>query len=409
MQRTNEEQLLELHANQVSTSRTKPDLVDWLIVFAKRKNLILVMPVLFAACAALISLAMPDVYRAGTKFLPREESKSNVAAIVDQLSSLAGSSGALTIQIPIDPNTKIPLELYVSMLRSRSVADNLIQRFDLKRSYNVELADAARQLLSKNTVIRTGKDGLIVIEVEDKDPKQAAQIANAYVDELYALTKTMALTEASRRRLFFQRQLESSKEKLTEARATLKGATDARGLNDNDESRSIVESAAALRAQISIKEIQLSAMQVFAAAEGGDYNWAQQQLAGLRQELAKLEAANPFANAYSRDHRKQADRNSTAILHDAKYYEVLSELLGKQYEMARLDEGKDFSIIEVLDKAEAPEAKVKPKRAFIVLCSALAGLLIAFVWVLLFDLVETGNALTRADQWERLKRCLRFR
>ncbi|TFW16757.1 lipopolysaccharide biosynthesis protein [Massilia arenosa] len=323
-----------------------------------------------------VAWLFPNIYRANTKILPPQQAQSGAAALLAQLGGVASAAaGAAGIKNPND--------LYVGMLHSRTIADSLIARFHLKDVYGHKLMDSTRNELDENTSITTGKDGLINIEVEDTDPKRAAAIANAYADELLKLTKTLAVTEAGQRRLFFERQLEQSKENLARAEVTLKKAMGARGVISVDaESRSIVETVARLRALVSAKEIERRTLAAFVTANNSDLKRVDEAIASARLELSKLE------NGGGKSEEVVGTANgleNIKLLRDVKYHQMLYELLSKQYEIARLDETKDSSIVQVLDKAVEPERKAKPARALIALAAGCAGLLLALAWLVLAE------------------------
>ena len=138
----------------------------------------------------MISLLLPNIYTGTTKILPPQQSQSTAAAMLNQLGGLAGIAGPSL-------GIKNPNDLYIGMLKSRTVADSLIARFELRKLYESKTADDTRRVLEANTRIASGKDGLITIEFDDKDAKFSAQVANAYVDELYKLTGVLAVTEAA--------------------------------------------------------------------------------------------------------------------------------------------------------------------------------------------------------------------
>jgi tyrosine-protein kinase Etk/Wzc len=376
--------------NEPATVGYEINLIDLLTGFARRKKLLLGMPIAFALCAALGSLALPNIYKATTTVLPSKQTQSNAIAMLNQLGGFGGSTpGALNISIPD--------ELYLSMLRSISVADKLIQRFDLNAAYGLESTEATRQLLASNTAITIGRDRLIAIAVQDKDSKRAPQIANAYVEELLILVKRMALTEASHRRLFYERQLQSVKAQLAQAELEFNAAPNmAKSVNERD--RTLVERAANLRAQISAKEIQLGVMQTFVTVNNQEYNRGQQRIGAMRAELARLENQDSGLRQPERRLDTRGSVSGIMKLQDIKYFQLLYELLAQQYEVARIDEAKDSSLIQVLDKAVEPEHYIKPKRKFTVLISAGLGLFLAALWVLIFDVVEVKKRLRMAQQ-----------
>jgi uncharacterized protein involved in exopolysaccharide biosynthesis len=354
-------------------------LLDLLIVLAKHKRVVLGVPAVAAVAAAIISLLLPNIYTGTTRILPPQQSASAATAMLNQLGgALGGFAGAAGGALG-----RTPSDLYVGMLKSRTVADNLIARFDLNKVYEQEFHSGTRNTLQNNTTITAGRDGIITIDVDDKDPKRAADLANAYVDELTKLTKVLAVTEASQRRLFFERQLVQAKDNLTVAEIAARQGLQKGGLAQVDaQGRSMIAVTARLRAEISAKEVQLGAMRTFAAEGNPELQRAQQELEALRRELARVEGASPVAVGKG-EASGGSGLDNLGRLRDVKYYEFLYELLAKQYELAKIDEAKDATIIQVMDKAIEPDRKSKPKRASIVLLSALValllGVLVAFI------------------------------
>lgn len=379
---------------------------DLLIALAKKKKLIIGFPLFVAILASVISGVLPSVYRSSTTILPPQQSQSGAAALLSQLGGIAGAAAGIS-------GVKSPNDLYVGMLRSRRVADKLISRFDLKTEYKTDSLEKARKRLEDQTDIVSGKDGIITISVEDIDQKRVALIAGAYVEELVALSRVLAVTEASQRRIFFESQLERAKNNLAAAEVKLKSAIDTSGVASVDsDSRAIVENTGRLRAQISAKEIQLSAMSAYMTSDNPAYKRVQEELISTRAELSRLENGRGIDGMTSdqRGGNKREGLESIKLLRDVKYYQMLYELLAKQYEVARLDEAKDPSIIQVLDSALVPERKSKPNRTILVLVSTIMALFAAIFCALA---AEVKNRLLHtpkiAAQIAELKACLKFR
>jgi tyrosine-protein kinase Etk/Wzc len=309
-----------------------------------------------------VSLVLPQWFTATTRMLPPQQGQSTAAAMLSQLGGGLGglAGGALGIKNPTD--------LYVGMLRSDTVADALIARFDLKKVYGAELGVDARKAFREHARFAGDKAGIIAIEVEARDPRLAADLANGCVEELHRLTNTLAVTDAGQRRVFFERQLQQTKEKLADAEVKLRAAIDAGGLASVDaQSRGTVETVARLRAQISAKEIQIGAMRAYATASNPDMRRAEQELASMRQELGRLESG-PQAGAEETSPKASASGVANVrLVREVKYQEVMFELLAKQYELARVDESKEAPLIQVLDRAAPPERRSSPRRALIVL------------------------------------------
>jgi uncharacterized protein involved in exopolysaccharide biosynthesis len=367
-------------------------LLDLLIVLAKHKRLVLGIPLATAIVAAIVSFLLPNVYTGTTKILPPQQSASAASALLNQLGGalggLLGGPGGSALGV------RNPNDLYVGMLKSRTVADNLISGFELGKVYDEDRLSETRKRLQRETTIAAGRDGIITIEVEDRDPKRAAGLANAYVEELMKLTKVLAVTEASQRRLFFERQLLQAKDSLTAAEIAARQGLQKGGLSQVDaQGRSMIAVTARLRAEISVKEVQLGAMRTFAAEGNPELQRVQEEIQALRRELSRIEGSSPIAAIGRGDASGNSGLDNLGRLRDVKYYEFLYELLAKQYELAKIDEAKDATVVQVMDKAIEPDRKSRPRRALIVLVSACVALLLG----ILGAFVREAAARVRAD------------
>jgi uncharacterized protein involved in exopolysaccharide biosynthesis len=359
-------------APRASGTQDEVKIVDLLIVLAKHKRLVFGLPLVAALSAAAISLTLPAVYSASTTLLP-PQGQSSANALLSQLGGAASLIGGAA-------GIKGPNDVYLGMLKSRTISDKLIKRFSLLKVYEQTSLEKARKRLMDSTIVTAAKSGLITVEVEDRDRERSAQLANAYVEELVNLTKVMAVTEASRRRLFFERQLEQAKDQLATAEQDLKRALDTHGVVSVDsETQAMVATLAQVRARISAKEIQLNSMKAFMTPNNIEYRRGEEELRSLQAQSSQLENGRLGAE---RGGNPQGLEN-IKVLRNVKYNQMLYELLAKQYEMARLDEASDSSAVQVLDPAVVPEQRARPKRAMIVLLtgavSFFAALVLAFV------------------------------
>jgi len=360
-------------------------LLDLLIVLTRRGRDVLAGTASAAVLAAIVSFLLPNRFTATTVILPPQQNTSSAVALLGQLgganplASLAGSSLGL----------KNPNDLQVAMLKSRTVEDAMIDRFNLMALYRERRRSDARKAFEKVTDIENGlKDGLIRISVTDKDPRRAAEMANAYVDEYKKLSATIAVTEASQRRLFFEQQLVQAKENLADAEEALKRTQEKTGLIQLDgQARAVIESVALLRGQVAAKEVQIRAMHQFAAEQNPDLQLAEQELAGLQTELARMGSGSATGGSSGdflmpKGSVPQAGLDYVRKLRDMKYNETVFELLAKQFEIAKIDEARQGSVVQLLDKAIPPDKKSFPQRLLIIVCSMIGGLVLAVFWVL---------------------------
>jgi tyrosine-protein kinase Etk/Wzc len=356
-------------------------LLDLLIVLSRRRRFVGVFTLGAALLAGVFVLVVPSKYTATTTVMPPQQNTSMSSALLGQLSG----SSALASVAGAGLGLKNPNDMYVSLFQSRTIEDSMVRRFGLKDRYKKKKESDARTAFEKHTTVALGtKDGLIRITATDGDPKEAADIANGYVDEFKKLSATLAISEASRRRIFFEQQLLDAKENLTTAEEAMKHTEQSTGvLQIDSQARSLIESAANLRAQVVAKEVQLQGMRSYATEDNPDVVTAEQQLAALKAQLAKLAGTDQDSGSdfiVPKGKVPEAGMEYIRRLRDVKYYETISELIAKQFEIAKLDEARQGSIIQVVDVAVTPDRRSFPKRTITVLVATLLGFVVACVW-----------------------------
>jgi uncharacterized protein involved in exopolysaccharide biosynthesis len=361
--------------------------LDFLIILARRKRLILWFTLGAAVLAAIVSLLIPNRYTAATVVLPPSQSSSVSSALLSQLGGAAGGAGALASLAGGSLGIKNPGEMYVSFFRSRTVEDSVIQRFGLMGRYRKKNMSDARKAFEKHSSVVLGvKDGLIRVGVEDWDPKLAAEIANGYVDEFRKLSATLAITEAAQRRLFFEQQLLEARGNLTAAEEAMKSTEQSTGvLQIDSQARALIESAASLRGQAVAKQVQIQAMRTFASEDNPDLIVAKRQLAELQAQLNKLAGQESDQFIVPKGKAPEAGMEYLRKLRDVKYNETIYELIAKQFELAKLDEARQGAIVQVADKAVVPDKKSYPPRTIMVLLLTFAAFGIAVVWAIVSE------------------------
>jgi uncharacterized protein involved in exopolysaccharide biosynthesis len=369
----------------IANENDEISLLDLLIVLAAKKRMIFWVSMIFALLGILISLVLPKRYTAMVTLLPPQQNSSMSSALMSQLGNLGGMAALAGGSLGL----KNPNEIFVAMLKSRTVEEATIEHFGLMKEYNKRyLSDARKAFESHVTVDGSGKDGLIHISIEDRDPNRAADIANGYVAQFRTLSQHLAITEASQRRLFFEQQLELAKDNLANAEEAMKVAEQKTGMIQLDsQARALIESAASLRAQIVTREVQLQGMQTYASERNAQFVQAQQELNGLRSQLAKLGGSEDSGSGglmLPKGKVPEAGLEYVRKLRDVKYYEAIFEILARQFEMAKLDEAKQGALIQVVDSAVPPDKRSFPKRALIVVSAVVVGFFIA-IFLALFQ------------------------
>jgi uncharacterized protein involved in exopolysaccharide biosynthesis len=360
-----------------------------LIVLAKRKAFILKFTTSSVVLAVIISLLLPTTYTANAKIMPPQQNQSiSTTALMSQLGPLAALAGqGLGLRSPSD--------IYVAMLKSDSVANGLIDRFSLMDVYGKKTRVDTRRALGDMTEITAGKDGVISISVDDRrsywfgksksselSRQRAAALANGYVEELEKLTKTLAVTEAGKRRVFFERETKMASDDLATAELALKETQEKTGLILLDpQSRAMIEAVASLRGRISAQEILVQSMRSFATQENPDLVLAEQQLGAMKAQLGRLERGQTTNSITDIpiESVPTAGLEYVRKLREVRYRETLFELLAKQYEAAKIDEARDALIVQPLDQAVPPERKSGPHRGLIVVAFTILAFLVAIL------------------------------
>ena len=355
-------------------------LLDLVIVVARHRRLILWTTIGVIAAGVIVSFLLPVRYTATTTLLPPQESNSVGAGLMSQLGGLASVASMAGGNLGL----KNPNNLQVAMLQSQTVEDAMLDRFHLEQLYHKKRRSDARKSLESAVDIDSGaKDGLIRLSVTDRNPQRAAKMANGYVEEFKKFSATLAVTEASRRRLFFEQQLSQAKDNLAKAEEDLKTTEQKTGVIQLDaQARATIQLVADLRAQVAAKESQIAAMRSFATGENPELQIAEQELAGLQAQEAKMGGASEGAvNALiPKQNMPQSQIEYIRKLRDVKYYETIFDLIARQYEIAKVDEARQGAVVQVVDKATVPDRKSSPRRTLIVIGAAIFGLIAGIAW-----------------------------
>jgi uncharacterized protein involved in exopolysaccharide biosynthesis len=306
------------------------------------------------------------------------------AALASQLGNLGGMAALAGGSLGL----KNPNDMFVAMFKSRTVEDAMVQHFGLMQEYHAKYPTDARRAFEKNaTVDGSGKDGLIRISVEDRDPRRAADIANGYIDQFRLQSQHLAITEASQRRLFFELQLEQAKDNLANAEEAMKLTEQKTGVIQLDsQARALIESAASLRAQVAAKEVQIQGMRTYATGENSQMVQAQEELESMRAQLARLGGSEDSASGgliVPKGQVPEAGLEYVRRLRDVKYNETIFDILARQFEVAKLDEAKQGALIQVVDPAVPPDRRSFPKRGLIVISAILIGLVFSILTAIL--------------------------
>jgi len=358
-----------------------PDFIDLFRTLRRNKREIAWITVAFTAAAALLAFVLPPKYTATASFIPPNLNNSNplATALAGQLSAVAGAD--------LLGSGKTSGELYAGILKSRSIAAELVKKFNLVGIYRVKKESKAEKLLGDRTNISVDpKSTIVSVSVTDKSPGLAHDLADAYMSSLRSTEGRLALGQSSQKRLFFEQQLEREKNNLADAEIELKKSQEQSGFiapaaQTEVEIRSIAET----RAQIAARQVQLAALHQSATEENPETVRLRSEIANLQEQLARIQDGSSRAanGAIPATHLPQVQLDFIRKLREVKYHEALFEILSKQYEAARLDEARDAPVLQVLDSASVPDTPSSPRRGYVIVAGVLIGLILGAAWALL--------------------------
>jgi uncharacterized protein involved in exopolysaccharide biosynthesis len=379
--------------NDVTWSRIGKDevtLFDYWQVVSKRKWRIGILSCLVCVGTLVVSLLLPKIYESTATLLPQLES-NNGLGLGSLLATGAASSAAQSLGISLPGAPATPTDLFIAMLKSRVMADDVIRRFDLMAHYDKQTMHDARLALEAATRIVVTKEKVIKVTVEDKDPQLASDMANFYVSNLDGLNQTMTVSKARENRKFIEQRVMDTKQALITLEDSLKDfQTQNRTVAIETQSKAMIEAAAMIQAQIMAQEVQLQVMGTYLSANNPEIARVQSSISELRKQLQIMESGKSGKEHLPGDRLRHAITSVPALAleygrlsRDLKVHETLYALLISQYEQAKLAEARDTPTVQVLDPAIPAERKSRPKVLLNVLIAGVLSLFIGIFWAFL--------------------------
>ena len=356
----------------------------------------------------LIAFAIPKEYRASVQLMP-PDNQSNAGMLFAALASKAGGAGGLGAIAGDLLGIKNSGALFIGILRSRTVSERLVQRFDLKKVYGTKLDEDAREELLANTALSEDrKSGIVTIVVTDRDPQRVAGIAQAYVDELDRLVAELSTSAAHRERIFLEGRLKEVKQQLDLAAHDLSQfSSKTAAIDIKEQGRAMVEAAAVVQGQMIAAESELKGLEAFYTSNNVRVRSVQARIAELQRQLDKLGGSSAAMPTATNNQSDAIDSIYPSIrqlpLLGVTYFdlyrrnkilEVVYETLTQQYELSKVEEAKELPSVKVLDAAIVPERKSFPPRLLLAaMCGflALAGAILSIFARLRWERVDSAD------------------
>lgn len=356
------------------------------------------------ALSTLVAFLIPRRYESTTRLMPPDNLSSSGMAM---MAAMAGNSGLSSLAGDL-LGTKTSGALFLDILHSRTVEDRLIDKFDLRRVYWVRYMKSARKLLGQNTeASEDHKSGVISITVTDRDPRRAARIAQAYVEELDRLVAEVSTSSARRERIFIEQRLAGVKRDLDHVSHEFSEyASQNTAVDIAAQEKTMVEGAGRLQGELIAAQSELEGLQQFYTANNVRVRSVQARVDELQRQLDKLggDGANPSPESPARPSPDPLNSGRPTTLaaqpmpsirklpllgvrwadlyRETKIQETVYELLTQQYELAKIQEAKEIPVVKVLDAADIPETKSFPPRGLIIVLGGVFSCALGSMWVL---------------------------
>lgn len=377
----------------MSGHRDAPEvtLLDYWRVVWKRRRLIGSLMAGGVLLAMGLSLLAPKIYEASASILPpiAEPSGGGMGAAA----ALLGGQG-MSISLPGMPAT--PVDLFVAMLKSKTMAEGLVQRFNLMQVYQSKAEEDAVRALEGSTRITTSKEKVIKVTVEAQDPQLAADLANGYVEGLDKLNRTLAVTKAGQNRLFVGKRLADTKIDLAAAEdALVEFQSKNKTVALDQQAAAALRAAAEIQGRISADEVRLQVMQNFLTPENPDAIKLTLEIQQLKRQLHMLESGNGGKGMAPGDRLHPAFSSVPTLgielarlMRDLKIQETLYAMLASQYEQAQLAEARDTPTVQVLDHAKPPFRKIRPSVRLNTMVAGATAILIGILLAFFLEYLE---------------------
>jgi len=373
------------------------NLLDYWRVLKKRGWMILGLTFVSVFTAGYLSyFVMTKIYESKASILAPRESGGGGAGLAAALAA----SGAGQFLGGVLPGGGTSRDAFVAILKSRTMAQALADQFNLKEYYKTKFIDDTIGSLQGATDISVSKEGVISVKVEDKDPKLAADMANAYLINLDRLFAKFGTTDASRQRAFIADRLEKTEKDLRGAEEALRRFQESnKAVVMQEQAKGAIEAAALLKGQIIAADVQLQVMRNFATENNPQVIQQKKQIEEMKRQLAQMQYGQgwllPSESANPGQERREfyvpaakvpeVGMHLGRLMREVKVQETVFTLLMQQFEQAKIAEARDTPTVQVLDKAVPAERKSKPKTRQNM---AIAGALSLFVGVFLAFFLE---------------------
>lgn len=414
------EPLLSLRAEKDEGKRREKSIVRLRLLWSQRGFLGRVMGVGLVA-AILIAFLIPNRYTSTAQLMPPDQQSSTGVAMLAGLVGKAGTElGTLGDELL---GFKTTGDLFIGILHSRTVQDDLIQKFDLRELYGAKRWENARKELASRTSISSDRtSGIITISIQDRSPVRAQQMGQEYVAELNRVVNNLNTSSAHRERVFLEGRLSQVQQELENAeKAFSQFASKNTAIDIQEQGKAMIEAGATLEGQLIAAQTELEGLREIFTDNNVRVRETQARVDELQKQLQKMagngtsaaNSATPDSEALYPSIRKLPllGVSYEDLYRKTKVEDTVFETLTKEYELAKVEEAKETPSVKVLDPPNIPEKQSYPHRFLIIVFGTILAGVLGTSWVLASkawagtDPADPRKALA-AEVWNDMRRAL---
>ncbi|MBZ5641212.1 MAG: lipopolysaccharide biosynthesis protein [Acidobacteriia bacterium] len=365
---------------------------------------IVVRATLWGALASLaIAFIIPKRFESTTRLMPPEQAgtSSGMALLAAAATGAAGSALNPSMLAPGLGSTAGDLlglkssgALFVGILRSQTVEDDIIRKFDLQKVYgDSHIADARDDLEEHMDATEDRRSGIITIHVADRKPDRAAGIAREYVNQLNQVVTVLNTSAAHRERVFLEQRLAEVKVDLSSAEQKFSEfASKNTAVDIPAQGKATIEAAAMLEGQYISAQTELETLKQIYADGNVKVRAARARVEELGRQLDKLggryDASAP-ADGQAGQSVTYPSLKKLPVLgvtyadlyRNARIEELVFGTLTQQYESAKVQEAKETPTVKVLDPPLVPDKKSFPPRIQILFLGTCLSFAAVAAWI----------------------------
>lgn len=366
------------------TAARQPTYLHVLRLLWKRRRFVTVATLTGIGVSLGVAFVLPREYKSSAEVMPPDPAATPGAS----LSQSEGTGAAAAIAAS---RLRSPNAMFIGILNSRTIQDDLISQFHLRGVYGVRDDASARAKLASRTTINDDREtGILSISVVDRDPVRARDLDAAYLAGLDQLIVRMSTSAARRERIFLEGRLKAVKQDLdaTEHALSLYSSRSAT-VSPEAQERAALQSISSVQEQLIAAQAELHSLEAIYDENNVRVRAAQARIEELRSQLNDMSAPESGRANLAADAQLLPSMRKLPLLGEtysdlylnASLEESLYEMLSKQYEAAKVEEAREIPAVRVLDPPNLPERKSSPRRMVIVICGALLSVVFAALWI----------------------------